>query len=118
MAGGEIFDQLLCRSRDHRALVNLPTQSRLPGGIAPQMRRDVRAQSRHRFRKLVAAPWCFAKPEWNRRRHAVRILDAHNPALDALDPIALVAELEDVAGEALHCEILIHSPDEIVLRFE
>src|ERR1700730_12283690 len=111
MTGREIFHQLLRRRRYDCVLVDLPTQSRLPGCIAPQMRRDVRAQSRHRFRKLVAAPWCFAKPEWNRRRHAVRILDAHNPALDALDPVALVAELEDVAGEALHCEILIHSPD-------
>src|SRR6185437_10787418 len=100
MAGGEIFDQLLCRSRNHRALVDLPTQSRLPGGIALQMRHDVRAQSRHRFRELVAASWCFAEPEWNRRRHAVRILDAHHSALDTPDPVALVAELKDVASEA------------------
>ena len=69
-------------------------------------------------RELVAAPGCFAEPERNCRRHALRILDAHDPALDALDPVALVAELEDVAGEALDREILIHGPDEMVLGFE
>ena len=82
------------------------------------MCRDIRAQSRHRFRELVAAPWCFAEPERNRRRHTARILDVHNPALNALDPVALVAELKDVASEALDREILIHSTDEMVLGFE
>ena len=34
----------------------------------------------------------------------------HSP-LDALDLVALVAELEDIAGEALDREILIHGPE-------
>ena len=82
------------------------------------MCRDIRAQSRHRFRELVAAPWCFAEPERNRRRHTARILDVHNPALNALDPVALVAELKDVASEALDREILVDRTDEMVLGFE
>ena len=46
------------------------------------------------------------------------ILDPHHAALDALDAIALVAELEDVAGHALDGEILVHGADEMVLRLE
>ncbi len=46
------------------------------------------------------------------------ILDPHDAALDALDAIALVAELEDVAGHALDREILIHRADEMVLGLE
>ena len=43
---------------------------------------------------------CFAKPERNRRRHAVRIFDTHNAALDAPDlAVALIAVLEDISGE-------------------
>src|SRR4029077_3118221 len=60
----------------------------------------------------------FAKPERNRRRHPMRIFDPNDPALDALDPVALVAKLEDVAGKALDREILIHGPDEVILGFE
>src|SRR6185437_4270011 len=78
----------------------------------------VRAQLRHRLRELVAAPRRFTKPERNRRRHPMRIFDTHDPALDALDPIALVAELEDVANKAFDREILIHGPDEMVLGLE
>src|SRR5689334_6109376 len=46
------------------------------------------------------------------------ILDPHDAALDPLDAIALVAELKDVAGNALDCEILIHRADELILGLE
>ena len=49
---------------------------------------------------------------------AVGVLDAHDAALDALDLVALVAELEDVAGEALDGEILVHRADEVIFRLE
>ena len=48
----------------------------------------------------------------------MRIFDTHNAALDALDPVALIAKLEDISGETLDREILIHGPDEMVLGFE
>ena len=48
----------------------------------------------------------------------MRVLDAHDAALDALDPVGRVAELEDVAGEALDREILVHRADELVFRLE
>ena len=41
----------------------------------------------------------------------MRILDAQLAALDAQDPVARVAELEDVAGHALDGEILVHAAD-------
>ncbi len=48
----------------------------------------------------------------------MRVLDPHDAALDALDPIAPVAELEDVAGKAFDGEILVHRADEMVLGLE
>src|SRR3954447_3326224 len=82
------------------------------------MGRDIGAQPRHRFREFIAAAGRFAKPERNGRRHAVRILDAHDATLDPLDAIAPVAELEDIAGDALDREILIYGADDMILGFE
>jgi len=48
----------------------------------------------------------------------MRVLDPHHAAFDADDAIALVAELEDVAGHALDREILVHGADEMVLGLE
>ena len=47
-----------------------------------------------------------------------RVLDAHGAALDALDAIGGVAELEDVAGHALDREILVDRADDLIFRFE
>ena len=44
----------------------------------------------------------------------MRILDAHAARLDAPDPVRRVAELEDVAGEALDREVLVDRADELV----
>ena len=48
----------------------------------------------------------------------MRVLDPHHAALDAQDAIAPVAELEDVAGEALDGEILVHGADDVALGLE
>ena len=47
---------------------------------------------------------------------ALRVLDAHGAALDAQNAIGTVAELEDIAGQALDREILVDRADENVLR--
>ena len=60
----------------------------------------------------------LAEPERNRRRLALRILDAHAARLDAQDPIRRVAELEDVAGEALDREVLVDRADELARGLE
>ena len=46
------------------------------------------------------------------------IFDPHHTALDADDAIALVAELKDVAGQALDSEVLVHRPDEMILGLQ
>ena len=76
------------------------------------------AQPRHRVRQLVGARRRFAEPERNRRRLALRILDAHAARLDAPDPVRGVAELEHVAGEALDGEVLVDGADELPGRLE
>ena len=118
MGRGEILGQLLGRGHDDTEVVHQPTQGILSGRIVAQARRHIRAQPRHRDRELVAAAGRLAQPERNGRRHAMGVLDPHHAALDAHDAIALVAELEDVAGEALDREILVHAADDVVLRLQ
>ena len=52
------------------------------------------------------------------RRLPVRVLDAHPSRLDAQDAVGDVAELEDVALQALDGEVLVHRADELRLRLE
>src|SRR6185369_4462123 len=81
-------------------------------------RADLFAQPRDTERQLVAAPRRFAEPERQVRRLALRILDAHAAGLDAQDAVARVAELEDVAGEALHRPVFVDGADLLGLRLE
>ena len=53
-----------------------------------------------------------------RRRLAVRVLHPHRPALDPQDAIGGVAELEDVALQALDSEVLVDAADDVVLRLQ
>ena len=48
----------------------------------------------------------------------MRILHAQAVALHAQDAVAGVAELEDIAGQAFHREILVHRADHGALRFQ
>ena len=91
---------------------------RSPDGSALEPRRDLGAQARHRGRQLVAAARRLAEPERDGRRLPLRVLDPHRPALDPQDAIGRVAELEDVAGQALDGEILVDRADDLVLRLE
>ena len=47
----------------------------------------------------------------------VRLLDPHPPAFDAQDAVGRVAELEHVARDALHREVLVDRADERVIGF-
>ena len=87
-------------------------------GIAREALVEPGTQPRHRARQLVAAPRRLAEPEGDRRRHAMGVLDPDRAALDPLDAIGFVAELEDVAAHALHGEILVHRADDLVLRLQ
>ena len=48
----------------------------------------------------------------------MRVLDAHDAALDAHDAIGAVAELEDVAGQAFDGEVLVDRADRLVLGLQ
>ncbi|RCH29630.1 putative aTP-dependent DNA helicase [Pseudomonas aeruginosa] len=76
------------------------------------------AQARHAGRQLVAAPRRLAQPERNVRRLALGVLDPHPSRLDADDPVRGVAQLEHVAGQALHREILVDRPHQQALRLQ
>ena len=112
--GGEIVDELLAARGGDADVV--ARAARPPPAVSHRRvdaRDDVVAQPRHRVRQLVGARRRLAQPERNRRRLAVRILDAHAARLDAPDPVRRVAELEDVAGEALDGEVLVDGADEL-----
>jgi hypothetical protein len=79
---------------------------------------DLVAQARDRERQLVAPARRFAEPERDARRGAVRVLDPDPAGLDAQDAVARVAELEDVAGDALDREVLVDGTDVRALRLE
>ena len=68
-------------------------------------------RSRHRGRQLARARRRLAEPERDRRRRAVRVLDAHPARLDAPDAPRVVAEQEDVAAHALDREVLVDRAD-------
>ena len=116
--GGEIFDELLGGRRADADLLAEPAPRRLSGRIGAQPRGDVGAQARHGDGKLVGAAGRFAEPEGNGRRLALRVLDPDGPALDPLDAIGGVAELEDVACHALDGEILVDRADDMVLGLQ
>src|SRR6185437_8208287 len=78
-----------------------------PGGGGEQGV-ELFAQPRYRERELVRAPRRLAQPERDTGRHTVRIFHAQAIALHAQDAVAGVAELEDVAGETLDREVLVH----------
>ena len=71
-----------------------------------------------RLRQLIAAARRFAEPERDGGRLAVRVLDPHRAALDAQDAVGAVAELEDVARQALDGEVLVDGADRLVLRLQ
>ena len=94
------------------------SQAHAPLGAGVEVCLELAAQPRHARRQLVGAPGRLAQPERDGRRLAVRVLDADAALLDAQDAVRDVAELEDVALQALDREVLVHRADELRLRLE
>ena len=111
MGGGEIVDQLARVRLAEPDLLDEPAQRRAAAGIGAEVGGDLRAQARDRGGQLVAAAGRLAEPERDRGRRALRVLDPHGAALDAQDAVRAVAELEDVAGQALDREVLVDGAD-------
>src|SRR5437867_9230079 len=59
----------------------------------PRDRKSTRLNSSHRT--ISYAVFCLKKKNG---RHALSILDAHYATLDPLNPVALIAKLEDIAS--------------------
>ena len=114
MRGAEIVDDLLggiaSDTDSLHELVHEPGAD-LPvgGGGAGRLEspRQPSEQVAHAVGELPGASRRLAEPEREVRRLAVRILHADRAALDAQDAPRRVAELEDVAGQALDREILV-----------
>ena len=87
-------------------------------GIGDQPPLHLPAQAPHGGGQRVAAPRRLAEPEGNVRWLAMGVLHAHPPGFDAQDAVGLVAELEHVAGQAFHREVLVHRADVQRLGFE
>src|SRR5579871_636891 len=101
----QIFDELLGRGLDDADLLDQPADGAVAGRIVAEPRGDLGAQARYRLRELVAAAGRLAEPERDGRRRTVRVLDPHDAALDALNAVRHVAELEDVTRQALDREV-------------
>ena len=76
------------------------------------------AQARDRLRQHVGAARRLAQPERDRRRRALRILHPQAPRLDTEDAVARIAQLEDVAGQALDREVFVDRADADALRLQ
>ncbi len=104
---------------DAQALHNLVGRmhDRIAGHLG-QQRLDAFPQARHRRGQLWRPRRCLAQPERDAGRLTLCVLDPHPARLDAQDPIRGIAELEDVALQALDGEVLVESADEGAGRLE
>ena len=75
-------------------------------------------QARHRRGQLWRPRRCLAQPERDAGRLTLCVLDPHPARLDAQDPVRGIAELEDVALQALDGEVLVESADKGAGRLE
>src|SRR5580658_438842 len=83
-----------------------------------KVRLEFLAQARHALRQLGGPSGGFTEPERDGRRLPARILHADSSLLHAQDPVGHIAQLEDIALQALDREVLVHRADKLRLRFE
>ncbi|MCY1413348.1 hypothetical protein D9M71_287780 [compost metagenome] len=109
---GQIVDQLLGAVGVQAEAVAKPIDHRLRFASAgAQLLIDARLQARHRHRQFIAAPRCFAQPEWNVRQLALSVLDPYSARFNADDAIGAVAELEHIARQALDGKVFVDAAD-------
>ena len=89
---------------------------RLEAAVEPAF--DLAAQARDALRQLIGPAGRLAEPEGNGGRLAVGVLHPDRALLHAQDAIGGVAQLEDIALQALHGEVLVDRADGLRLRFE
>ena len=112
----EIIDDLLGRRAIETEIAADPFQRVVAAVLEAAF--ELGSEARYRLGQLFAAGRRLAEPERDRRRLALRILHTHRAALHAHDAIGGVAELEDVALDALDGEVLVDRADHDVLGLE
>src|SRR3954451_11192564 len=115
MTRAQILDQLLGRGLNDTKLLREPAQRGGAGRVLREVFCHRGAKPRDRLREFVRATWRLAEPERDGRRHAMRILDADDAALHALDLVTPIAKLKYVTCEALDREVFVHRADDVVL---
>ena len=110
-----LHDLTAGRLRDHPAVTRQPLDRRLGVGGA---RFDLFPQLGDSRRELDAASRRLADPEGDRGRLAVGVFHSHSSRLDPEDAPGCVAELEDVARQALDGEIFAQRSDARPLGLE
>ena len=86
--------------------------------VGTEPRCDLGAQTRDGDGQRVRSARRFAEPEGNVWRLSLGVFHPDRPALDPLNAIGGIAELENVARHALDGEILVHRADGLVLGLE
>ncbi|MNZ53565.1 hypothetical protein D3C78_714450 [compost metagenome] len=119
---GQVFGDLQGRFLAKAEFAGQPVERRLQrlvaAGALLQQLVEPLAQTRHADGQLVTPPRRLAQPERDVRRLPLGVLDPHPPRLDAQDAIGHIAELEHVASQAFHREVLVHRADHQPLRLQ
>ena len=113
----EVIDDLARGIVGQRHRIDQPSHRSL-APVGGQMRFDFFTQPRHAERQLVSAARCFAKPERNVGCGTLRVFDPHATRLDLENAIAGVAQLKDIARQALDREVFVHRADLVGLRLQ
>src|SRR6476659_2184883 len=116
MRGPQIVANLLRRVLGDTEILDQPAQC-FPL-IAGEPCFDFASEARDRLRKLIAAGRGLAQPEGNCRRRAMGVLHTHHTAFHTDDAIGGVTKLENIAGETLNGEILVHGTDDVIFRLK
>ena len=74
------------------------------------------ANPRHRLAQFVGAAQALAEPEWHRGRLPLGVLHHHLAGLHLGDAVRHIAELEDVARQALEGEVLVEGAHAVPIR--
>src|SRR5262249_24468009 len=114
----EILDQLTALGLADPDLIGEEAQRGFAVRIACQPMLQPALHARDGAGKLIASSRRLAQPERDIGRLSMGVLHPDGSALDALDAIGFVAELEDVARYAFDGEILVYGADDLVLRLE
>ena len=108
--GGQVVDDLRRGGRGEAQLVLQPGGGFVARSLAHSFG-HLLAQPRDGDRQLLGPRRRLAQPEGDVRRLPLGVLYQHPPLLDLDDPPRGVAELEDVPGQALDGEVLVHRAD-------